>query len=137
MRENFLFLLEAGSVDLVLTGHSHSYERSFQLAWHYGDSTTLTDSMLVNAGDGRVGGDGAYVQYADAFTGTVYTVAGCSGKLSSGSLDHPAMFHSVQTLGSVILDVDGPRMDVTFLDSTGDVEDEFTMFDGESVDDPP
>ena len=36
MRQNALPILEADGVDLVLTGHSHSYERSFLLDGHYG-----------------------------------------------------------------------------------------------------
>ncbi len=36
MRQNALPILEAGGVDLVLTGHSHSYERSYLLDGHYG-----------------------------------------------------------------------------------------------------
>ena len=36
MRTNLLPILEAGGVDLVLSGHSHSYERSYLLDGHYG-----------------------------------------------------------------------------------------------------
>ena len=41
MRERFLPVLDAYGVDLVLTGHSHSYERSLLLHDHYGVSSTL------------------------------------------------------------------------------------------------
>ena len=41
MRERFLPVLDAYGVDLVLTGHSHSYERSVLLHDHYGVSSTL------------------------------------------------------------------------------------------------
>jgi len=47
MRENALPILEASGVDLVLSGHSHSYERSFLLDGHYGDSTTLTVVLMI------------------------------------------------------------------------------------------
>ena len=40
MRENALPILESSGVDLVLSGHSHSYERSYQLHGHYGTSGT-------------------------------------------------------------------------------------------------
>jgi 3',5'-cyclic AMP phosphodiesterase CpdA len=52
MRTNVLPILEAHGVDLVLTGHSHSYERSYLLNGHYGSSTTLTSGMVLDAGDG-------------------------------------------------------------------------------------
>ena len=37
MRENFLPMLESNGVDLVLSGHSHSYERSYFFNGHYGN----------------------------------------------------------------------------------------------------
>jgi len=40
MRQGFLPVSEAGGVDLVLTGHSHVYERSFFLDGHYGKRGT-------------------------------------------------------------------------------------------------
>ncbi|NNF22708.1 MAG: metallophosphoesterase family protein, partial [Saprospiraceae bacterium] len=60
MRENFLPLFEAHGVDLVLSGHSHSYERTFLLNGHYGYSNSLTGSMILDNGDGDPTGDGAY-----------------------------------------------------------------------------
>jgi len=128
MRENALPVLEAGGVDLVLSGHSHSYERSFLIDGHYGSSGTLVPSMVVDGGDGRETGDGAYQKPGPvAHEGAVYTVAGSSGKTSGGSLNHPAMFISLNVLGSVVLNVDGNRLDTTFLESTGAVRDTFTM----------
>ena len=63
MREVFLPVLEQGGVDLVLAGHSHVYERSFLLDQHYGDSTTLTAAMKLDAGSGRPEDTGAYQKY--------------------------------------------------------------------------
>ncbi|MGI0012747.1 MAG: metallophosphoesterase, partial [Nitrososphaera sp.] len=48
IRKNVLPILESYGVDLVLSGHSHSYERSFQLHGHYGTSDTLTKGMLLD-----------------------------------------------------------------------------------------
>ena len=134
MRENALPILESMGVDLVLTGHSHAYERSFLLDGHYGFSTTLTAAMKKDDGDGREDGDGAYEKllgFGEPNEGAVYAVAGSSGKVSSnGNLNHPAMFISVREMGSMILDVYGNRLDATFLDSTGTVEDYFTLTKG-------
>lgn len=127
MRVNALPLLEQHGVDLILTGHSHSYERSMYLSGHYGPSNTLDSSMIVDAGDGRSDGDGAYTRVGGAADGAVYIVAGSSGKTSGGSLDHPAMFVSLNELGSVIVDVDGASMDVRFVDETGGIEDYFSI----------
>src|SRR5438552_16877275 len=49
MRQNANPILESHGVDLVLTGHSHSYERSFLLDGHYGTSNTLTSAMIKDS----------------------------------------------------------------------------------------
>lgn len=130
MRQNFLPILEAGGVDLVLGGHSHCYERSYLLDGHYGNSGTLTSAMKVDAGNGRPSGSGAYLKPLtgprDHF-GAVYSVAGSAGQTSGGSLNHPAHFISLNQLGSLVLDINGDRLDATFLRSTGAVADTFTV----------
>ena len=90
MRQNFLPMLEAAGVDLVLCGHSHSYERSYQLDGHYGLSTTFDPAFQVDSGDGNPAGDGAYERNAGANRGTVYAVAGSSSKLTPLSSGSPA-----------------------------------------------
>lgn len=127
MRSNFLPLLEQGGVDLVFCGHSHSYERSFLLNGHYQDSSTLTSTMILDPGDGRETGDGPYVKAAMPHAGAVYTVAGSSGKTEAAALDHPVMVHSALTLGSVVLDFDGDRVDGRFITANGVVNDSFTL----------
>ncbi|MDH3281030.1 MAG: DNRLRE domain-containing protein, partial [Gammaproteobacteria bacterium] len=136
MRENALPILESWGVDLVLTGHSHSYERSFLLDGHYGSSGSLTGSMLIDGGDGRTDGDGAYSKplgQGAANEGAVYAVAGSSGKISGGPLNHPAMFISMNTLGSMVLDVYGNRLDAVFLDDNAEVGDYFTLIKGQDT----
>jgi tetratricopeptide (TPR) repeat protein len=133
MRANFLPILDSLGVDLVLTGHSHSYERSFLLDRHYGTSTTLTSAMKLDSGDGRVGGGGPYEKPTlgtAPHQGCVYAVAGSSGKISGGSLNHPAMVTSMNLLGSMIVDVSGSRLDAKFIDRAGAVRDGFTMMKG-------
>ena len=114
MRENALPILEAGGVDLVLTGHSHSYERSYFLNGHYGSSGSFDSSThVVQGGDGREEGGGAYEKYDN--DGAVYIVAGSSGKTGGGSLNHPAKLVSFNSLGSLIIDVNNSRLDSRFL----------------------
>src|ERR1043166_6520742 len=90
MRQYANPILESYGVDLVLCGHSHSYERSYFIDGHYGSSTTFSPSLkpagnLVQAGDGRVGSGGPYLKYPGADSGTVYAVAGSSGQISGGT----------------------------------------------------
>ena len=139
MRENFLPLLEAGGVDLVMGGHSHSYERSYLINGHYGNSTTFTPSMKKATGNGQeVNGVGAYAKPPGltANQGAVYATAGSSGKATNwwgGSTaeinpnPHPVMVTSLLKMGSMVLDFDKTRLDVKFLTSTGVIDDQFTI----------
>ncbi len=139
MRENIVPILEAGGVDLVLSGHSHVYERSKLIDGHYGYSTSFIPAMFKNAGNGResgVGATGAYLKDFDAHRGAVYTVAGSSGKATNwtnGSTatvnpaPHPVMNTSLLTIGSVVLDIYENRLDAKFLNSAGVVDDYFTL----------
>ena len=134
LRQNAVPLLERYGVDLVLTGHTHAYERSYLIDGHYGLSDTFTDALKKNSGDGSATGDGAYQKPATVgapHAGAVYVVAGTAGVIKTiGWLDHPAMAVSFKILGSMVLDVNGNRLDAIFLGSTriGDsIRDAFTI----------
>jgi len=134
MRTNVLPMLESWGVDLVLSGHSHSYERSFLIDGHYGVSSTFTSAMKKNSGGGRENIDGAYRKSALSPNlpneGAVYAVAGSSGRISGGLLNHPAMFVSLNNLGSMILDINNDRLDAKFLRENGTIADYFTIIKG-------
>jgi myo-inositol-hexaphosphate 3-phosphohydrolase len=129
MREVFMPVLEDWGVDLVLTGHSHSYERSHLIAGHYGQSETLRPEMIRDRGDGRPAGQGPYRKpiRRSVRDGHVSIVAGSSGKISGGKLNHPVMFVSLNELGSLVLDFDGGRLDATFVNDKREVRDTFTI----------
>ena len=144
MRENALPILEEAGVDLVLTGHSHNYERSFLLDGHYGTMDTLTEKMKVDGGDGRPEGTGAYRKPTSglgAHEGAVYVVAGSSGqtqgrnerRLARGFLEHTAMVVSLYRLGSLVVDIEGNRLDATFLSEKGERLDYFTLIKGADI----
>ncbi|MDH3785755.1 MAG: thrombospondin type 3 repeat-containing protein, partial [Acidobacteriota bacterium] len=139
MRQWGVPILDAYGVDLTLTGHSHSYERSYLIDGHYGDSTTFMESMKVESGDGDPMGDGEYVKNAVgplAHSGTVHVVAGSSGKITGGALDHPAMLESLNELGSLVIEINNNRLDLSFLNSAGAVSDTFGMLKGSGCFDP-
>ncbi|MCH7870037.1 MAG: metallophosphoesterase, partial [Myxococcales bacterium] len=133
MRTNFAPVFEQYGVDLVLAGHSHSYERSFLIEGHYGLSNTF-DAMshTVDGGDGDPFGDGAYLVEEIGSTshrGTVYAVMGCSiDAQAGGTFDHPIMTSNISlTLGSMILDVDDLQLNAVFLSNAGVVLDSFQI----------
>jgi hypothetical protein len=136
MRQNALPILENYGVDLVLCGHSHVYERSYLLDGHYGFSTEFLPSMKLNGGSGREDEVGAYTKPSTgpaAHQGAVYVVAGSAGQPPAGPLNHPAMFVSLAQMGSVVLDIDGNRLDARFVRDNGLIQDHFTILKGVTV----
>jgi hypothetical protein len=134
MRLNAVKKLEEHGVDLVLSGHSHSYERSYLVDGHYGKSFSF-DPLVhgKDMGDGRMTGDGAYLKPGPGMTpreGAVYVVSGASGKTANGPFDHAAMHVAFETLGSFVIDFAGAQLDAAYLDSTGKVVDRFTLVKG-------
>lgn len=133
VREHLVPLLEAGGTDLVLTGHSHSYERSFLLDGFHRNASAFSDSFKKDRGDGREDGQGAYRKPTLSRTpheGTVYVVAGSSGQAVGGRLDHPAMCISTNSLGSLVLDINSNRLDATFINDRAERLDHFTIIKG-------
>ncbi len=128
MRENINPILEQYGVDLVLAGHSHGYERSFLMDGHYGFSNSLTPAMILDNTSGRADVTGAYIKPNNLtpHNGTVYAVCGSSGKLSSTSVFHPAMYDTnVDYLGSMVIDIAGDTLESKFLNENGIVQDYF------------
>ncbi len=139
MREAVVPILESYGVDLVLCGHSHIYERSYLLHGHYGLSTTLDPAMIQDEGSGREEDTGAYRKPDSgeaANQGAVYVVAGSSG-WATFRVDpdqHPALFMSELEAGSMVIDIDGERLDARFLRDTGAIDDHFTILKGSRAD---
>jgi acid phosphatase type 7 len=127
MRQVFNPILEDGGVDIVLAGHSHSYERSYLIDGHYGTSGTFNDTMKKDGGSGRDPTPYIKPEGTPGRQGAVYTVAGSSGQISGGTLNHPAMFISLNVLGSVVLDFQDNRLDASFLNASGAVQDTYAI----------
>jgi hypothetical protein len=137
MRNNFLPILENNGVDLVLNGHSHSYERSYFINGHYGPSETFNLSKNAVGANGNLSGkadtsDGAYTKTEKAAAGAIYITTGSAGKISGGSLNHNAMYASLNQLGSCILEIEnddstGQNLNVKFLNNSGVITDYFTL----------
>ena len=129
MRENIIPILEQAGTDLVLCGHSHDYERSYLMSGHYGNASSLTAAMILNHGTGRPDLEGAYEKRAGRVprSGTVYMVAGDGGQVSGGTLNHPAMWLSLNRPASVILDFDQLEMKVQVTGLQGQRYDYFSV----------
>ncbi len=124
MRTNIIPLLENSHVDLVLSGHSHSNERSFLMNGHYGLSGTFTSSMKVSTATNT------FVKTAP-FNGTIYAVCGTSG-VDPGTMQAgfpmPCMFFNDHTNNcSMVMDVNGDTLSCKYLTSQGAIVDQFSI----------
>ena len=128
VREELLPILEGAGVDLVLSGHSHIYERSFLLDGAYGTPTSAL-GHLVDDGDGSSTGDGAYSKPAGRrpHRGTVYVVSGSGGISLFGPGGHSVMFFDEVEWGSGLLTIDGPTLSFRHVRRDGVISDSFEI----------
>jgi hypothetical protein len=129
MRENLVPILERYDVDLVLTGHSHVYERSHFMTCHYGDSSTLKDAMILDK-DRRF----EKSLHKQSNQGTVYAVVGSSSKIDNASLDHPVMAVAKSEAGSMVVDVNGNELVARFINDRGFETDSFSIHKVKGID---
>ncbi len=137
IRENIAPILEQYDVDLVLSGHSHSYERSKPMKGHFGEEATFDPQVHhLSQSSGRYDGTAnscTYIKDSPAsIGGTIYAVAGSAGKTDygqAGRFPHDAMYFGEDVRGgSLILEIQGNRLDGKFLPHNSDVIlDKFTI----------
>jgi len=127
MRENILPILEQAGVDLVLSGHSHMYERSYLIDCAYGKSDHFTEKNIVSSG--RNGRHQLYTKplAVKAHQGTVYVVSGSASKVDSGPLNHPAHLLGLSEAGSVVVDVVDNVLTARFINNKGELKDRFSI----------
>ena len=92
MRQYIMPIVEAGGVDLVLTGHSHTYERSMLIDGAYA-TPTVSENVVLDDGDGDPNSDGAYQKSAGLHPheGLVQVVAGNGGQTLGRTGSMPVM----------------------------------------------
>jgi hypothetical protein len=133
IRTNVIKILERLGVDLIICGHSHNYERSKLMKGYYGNESSFTSAYNVSQSSGKYDGSVnscTYLKDDLHKTGTVYIVAGSSGQVGSPEATYPhnAMHYSNTTDGgSMVLEVEGNRLDAKWLCGDGVVRDKFTI----------
>jgi hypothetical protein len=135
MRQNIVPIFERYKVDLVLSGHSHIYERSFLINGHSGTESTFSPSLhALSSSSAKYNGSAnscAYIKNpTDPRNGTVYVVAGSAGQLGGTSTGYPhnAMYYSNSTNGgSLFFEVDNNRLDAKWISADGVIRDNFTI----------
>ncbi|MGL4631487.1 MAG: metallophosphoesterase [Leadbetterella sp.] len=137
IRQTLVPQFEKFGVDIVLGGHSHVYERSRPIHNHLGTSTTFTDSLhLQSKQTGKYDKSLNSCPYVlnskkGSFKGTLYIVNGAGGSISNAVYPdkHPIMETSIKNAaGSMYFEVNNDRVDGKFIDTKGNVLDQFTVF---------
>ena len=128
MRELIMPLIDSGGVDLVLTGHSHVYERSMLIDGAY-DTPSVAENVVFDDGDGDPNGDGAYHKShgIHPHQGTVQIVAGHGGANVSRRGTIPFMRSTIVEHGSVVVDVYGDTLTAKMINLNGSTRDVFSM----------
>jgi phosphodiesterase/alkaline phosphatase D-like protein len=124
VRQEILPILEKYGVDLVLSGHSHGYERSKLMHKHYQDSSHFNEhTHLVQNSNHN------YKKYHDKtqHDGTIYNVIGSSAKVDNADYKHPALPFSYAKMGSVLLTITNHELKSEFITIDGDVQDYFSI----------
>jgi predicted phosphohydrolase len=124
MRENVVPLLENAGADLVLAGHNHRYQRSALMHGYYtlDHKDFNKKTMLI---DSDLGAEKPYRKISKE--GTVYVVAGSSGRLSKGRPEMEVLPVSILDGGSLVLDIKDDVLKSSFLDRRGKVRDDFVI----------
>ncbi len=130
IRTKLVPLFDQYKVDVVLSGHSHVYERSYLMKGHtgYAFSFDKTKHVVQNT-EARYTSDSRPI--INKNEGTVYMVVGSAGRLDWNSLPdaHPSSVYANYAIGgSSVFTVDENRLDAQWLCADGQVRDRFTMF---------
>lgn len=123
IRENLVPIFDKYGVDLVLSGHSHDYERSKLIINHTGKSDTFSEANIVQ---------NSKSSYTKPLTptknsGTIYQVCGSSAKFDRADLKHPALPFSFEMMGSLMLEITPTTLNSKFINIDGKIMDEFTI----------
>jgi hypothetical protein len=143
-RDFWLKELEDYGVDLILQGHNAIYERSFLINNLIGLTTDLTDANIIDGGNGREDGDGAYYKGSgvNPHQGTIFIEVAPGGDAVKNNANYQIFsyaFSGGAIEGSVVLDVDSAnRLDGYFLCNRPDADssylwDYFTIIKSDTV----
>jgi hypothetical protein len=128
MRTHIMPILDSGGVDLVLTGHSHIYERSMLVDGAYA-TPTVAEGVVLDDGEGDPRTGEPYRKSAGLTSngGSIQIVAGHGGTTVGRKGTLPLMKKIIVEHGSVIIDIDGDTLRGTMVNKFGEARDVFGL----------
>jgi hypothetical protein len=128
MRRHIMPVLESGGVDLVLTGHSHIYERSMLMDGAY-ETPTVAENVILDDSDGDPEGHGPYRKSAGIHSngGEIQVVAGNGGTTIGRKGTMPVMRKIIVEHGSVLIDIAGDTLTGRMINKYGEQRDLFSL----------
>jgi hypothetical protein len=135
IRQKFIRILERYGVDMIITGHSHDYERSYLLKGHFGVAGTFNPSVhAISNSSGRYNNSSNscpyYMPPGKVNHGTVYVVsgsAGADGPVISGQWPMAALPFAQDDGGAFYFEIEDNRLDAKFIRKDGVIADQFTI----------
>ncbi len=132
IREALVPIFDKYKVDLVLNGHSHSYERSHLMKGHVGKSFTFNDYIHPTQwANGRYEKKADSRPYINKDEGTIYCVVGSAGRLDWNGDPNPhpsSVYSNISIGGSLLFTINNNRLDARWVASDGVIRDNFTVF---------
>lgn len=136
LKSVFVSYLEQRGVDLVISGHSHVYERGYLMKNYTGtwsDFSSATHAQSTSSA--KYNGSSNSCPYVYNTTplnhGTVYVVSGSSGSDLLGSnyagFGQNVMPFASNTAGFFYFEVEDNRLDAKYVQGNGSVTDQFTI----------
>ena len=142
VRNKILPILEDHGSDLFLTGHDHTYQRTYLIDSHYGPRSTFDPEKHLKSNSDGV--STPIHKKNGPKTGMITVVTGTAGgeqpadltNPNSTQLSHPAMVklakgeqmgRGIRKIGTFILEVHGEKLTGLQLDQNGETLDEFHL----------
>lgn len=131
LREMLAPIIDEHGIDLSISGHDHSYQRSYLVAEHYGPSSKFDFAKHVvtkNPGNLKT-----ITKKSGARSGCIHVVAGSAGGTRGAqSLSHPVMIpiqgkRGMAVPSSFILKAKGNKLSGYQVDVNGQILDHFTL----------
>ena len=140
-RKEWLPLLFAHGVDLILQGHNHIYERSYMVDNLVGKAMEVTAKNKIDTCLGREDEGKPYYKKTGTGKGTIFITCAAGGVSNpSKNFVHypvfPVYYSARKVEGSLVIDVNRNRLDVNFLcdeinEKGSHIWDHFTILKGE------